>query len=597
MRELYRLPLSGQIIGEIFHILRIPYHDSFSKEMQRYFGGKRISDYNREQIFYILADALLEEGIIPYPSALELAFKCRWAFKKQLVRGISEYAQRWDSTCVKLRYWAIPYSKKEEFLISCLRLVVIDLALRLASFRYLTELPLLEHEIPLWAKTRGNAMFLRYLKKQCTNKPSNADLADAANVVNEKTLAGWLYQEKRPAKEHIRALAKYFAKHITGSSEITFTAEMNRHYTLAELCQKISTVIGREKVMELARALYYQTARIQEFLKQDPTNVEENWPQYLLQFTLGAGLDFQAPYFKYLWETETDLEWKQDIVCVEMDWLSRIIQRNLRFVDESILNRQDNNYVFLSSDPSRISVSLEYFSASYINHVIDGQIALWSGAGPEAYGWDDKAESQFRRVIISNPKSAEAHLNLGVYLGISSLTRLQIEEGFQECCKAAELQPTWDLPRIQAANVLLRTGNYPGALDYLERTSTQITSLSPRLAYAIGFARTMNNDFDGALSMFEKAMELKPDYALAFDNAAYCAFHQKNTIKGRRYAKSARQFGISTTYDMYDVGKKKQKPEVFPFQILCETVPCQETNCSIRGESKRMREEWGKSKL
>jgi len=120
--------------------------------------------------------------------------------------------------------------------------------------------------------------------------------------------------------------------------------------------------------------------------------------------------------------------------------------------------------------------------------------------------------------------------------------------------------------------------------------------MSPRLAYTIGFARMMNNEFAGALSMFERAAELKPDYALALDNAAYCAFRLGDAIKGRGYAKSARQLGVSTTYDMYDVGKKKQKPEVLPFSILCETVPCRETTCPGHEESIRLREKWRKPK-
>jgi tetratricopeptide (TPR) repeat protein len=248
----------------------------------------------------------------------------------------------------------------------------------------------------------------------------------------------------------------------------------------------------------------------------------------------------------------------------------------------------------LPAAPNHISASFDYVSAIFVDHMIDGEMALWGGAGPEAYNWDEKAESQFRRAIQSNPNSARAHLNLGAYLGINSTLPSQIEEGFHECCKAAELRPKWDLPRIEAANILLRVGNHRDALVLLERATTELTQMSPRLTYTIGFAKMMNNDLGGALSMFEKATELKPDYALAFDNGAYCSFRLGDEIKGRRYAKSARQFGISTTFDTYNVGKTKQEPEVFPFRILCETVPCQKKDCKSRAESEEYRDKWKK---
>ena len=275
-------------------------------------------------------DTLLKDVTLPYPHVFELAFECHWAVKKQLLRGISEYAERWDSICAKLRYWAIPHSQKEDLLISCLRLVIIDLALRLASFRYLSKLSPLEQAIPLWAKRGGNAMYLKHLKERCNSKPSNAELADAVGVANEKTKAGWFYRGQRPSREHMQALARAFAERMPGTNE-HLLAEINRHYALAALCDRLSSRIGWDRVVELAGALYHQTIRLQRFFEQDPKLVEENYSHYLVQFILGTTRSFQAPCIKYLWDTENDPEWKQDIVCVERDWTSRLIQVNFRF--------------------------------------------------------------------------------------------------------------------------------------------------------------------------------------------------------------------------------------------------------------------------
>ena len=101
----------------------------------------------------------------------------------------------------------------------------------------------------------------------------------------------------------------------------------------------------------------------------------------------------------------------------------------------------------------------------------------------------------------------------------------------------------------------------------------------------------MNRDFEGALEMFEKAGRVKSDFAPAFENAAFCAFRLGDKLRGNRYAKVARQLGISTTYDLYDVGKTKQKPNAVPFEILCETVLCPDKNCRGRAESEKLRQE------
>ncbi len=595
-QTLYHLPLSSQIIGEVFGVLRITYPSHLKKEMQRYFCGGQVHDDTREEILYILVDTLLKDGILPYPPVFEKAFECRWAFKKMLVRGISEYAEKWDATCAKLSHWSIPLSRKESLLVSCFRLVVIDLAVRLAVLRYLSKLPLLEQVVPLWAKRDGNITFLKYMKERCHPKPSNDELAGFAGVVNDKTKVNWFYKGKRPSRKHIQNLSRALAETISGVSEYELFVEMNRHYALAKLCENIASSIGWDKVMELVGALYHQATRLHRFFEQDPKPVEENYGHYILRFVSGAERSYQPPWIKYLWDTEKDIEWRQDIICVGcvvQDWASRIIQMNFRFTGESIPVRYDNSafFQFLEPTPDQISTSFDYVSASYVDRMIDGEMELWGGAGSEAYNWDEKAESQFRQAIQKHPNSAKVHLELGAYLGSISWHPSKIEEGFHECNRAAELQPKWELPRIEAANILLRVNNYQAALELLERAIVEGIRISPRLAYTTGFARMMNSDLEGALSMFEQAIGLKSDYALALDNAAYCSFRLGKSIEGRRYAKLSRRLGISTTYDMYDVGKTKQNQEPFPFSILCESVPCREKNCKERKKSEEFREQ------
>jgi len=228
--------------------------------------------------------------------------------------------------------------------------------------------------------------------------------------------------------------------------------------------------------------------------------------------------------------------------------------------------------------------------------IADGLQALWGGAGPEAYDLDKKTESQFRLAIESNSDSARAHLDLGVFLGLHGYLPTHLEEGYQECIKAVELQPKWELPWIETANILLHAGDSERALQILHDAIDNISRPSHCMVYTIAFARMMNQDFVGALEIFEKATHMKPDFAPAFENAAFCAFRLGEKLVGKRYAKIARRLGISTTYELYEVGKTKQEPNPVPFEILCETVLCPEKNCKDRAESEEIRKQWQQGK-
>jgi len=585
----YVLPLSGQIIGDLFETLRIPYPEHLAKEMQRYFRGERIHDECKQQIFYSLADALLEDGILPHPPVFDKAYLCPWGVKIQVKRAISEYVKRWDSLRERTSHWVIPPSRKKELLITCFRMVTIDLALRLAAFRYLSKSPHLRRGTPTWIQHRGNALYLKQLmdKYQGTGN-KREELIAATGVVNEKTIEGWFERGKRPSDEHLELLAKALAGRIPGVTQEELLNDVRRQYFFTDLCDRIADRIGMDELNNLVAALFHYTASLQRFFELDPQPVEENYSHYLLYIITGAGLQWEAPPFKHLWVTESDPEWKRDLIFVGRDWVPRLIQRNLRFTGESVVSRQDNSKYF-PNNYNTVSASFDYVSATYNDHMVDGEMALWGGAGNEAYQWDEKTEAALRHSVRINPSRARAHLSLGVYLGFNTNLQKKIEEGLQECFKAVELRSTWDLPRIEIAHILMRYNRYEEAVSYLDEAAKELPRLSAKFCNTTGFSRMMNHDPAGALTMFEKAISLKPDYALALDNASYCSFLLGDKINGKGYAKSARLLGVSTTYDQFDVGKLMQTPRD-PFQTLCETVGCQNVNCVGRDKIEETKE-------
>jgi tetratricopeptide (TPR) repeat protein len=321
--------------------------------------------------------------------------------------------------------------------------------------------------------------------------------------------------------------------------------------------------------------------------------VEENYSYFLLHCITGAGkLNYSPEHFKYLWERETDPEWRRDLVMVGRDWFPRIVQRNLRLLGETVVSRSDE-WKYFPSTSETISASVDYISAIFINHEVNGDMALWGGAGNEAYDWDRRTETELREAVQSHPNNPRMHLDLGVFLAHSSYQPEHPNEGLHECLKAVDLRPKWYRPRMEIAHILLRYKNYKGALEYLEQAVRELPYVPNKLAYTFGFAKMMNKDYIGSLDIFEKIIQKFPDHALALDNASYCCFQLGETVKGKSRAKRAQMYGISTTYDQYDVGGFKEKASL-PLQTLCERVGCRQENCKGRNEVEEARDNLGK---
>jgi tetratricopeptide (TPR) repeat protein len=582
MKESYHLPYSGQIIGEIFKAFQATYPTHIKKDVQRYFRGERINDETKKEIFFALTETMFENGLFPYPKIFEEAFVCKWGAKNMLVRGLSEYTREWDALCSKLRYWQIPKSKKDPLLVGCFRLATIDLALRMAAFRHLSKLSPPDQALPLWAKRDGNTLFLKTLKERCNEWPSNDDLLKDTGLLNAKTKDNWFYRGRRPTIQNIDVLAAAFSKRIPGADAQKLSAELKRHYVLHDICHSIASRIGWDRVLELVGALYHQTARIQTFFAKDPKPIEEYCTRYVLHLFNGALKSRQAPWLKYLWDTEKDREWKKDIIFIENDWASRLIQANFRFVGESVLDRGSEWASWFNPLQDKITPIATHFSASAIDPVIKDEFLYWEKGEFNETPVERLFEKTLRRQASNHPESAKEHLDLAIVLGSNRWDSERLEEGYRECLKAIELRPSWDLPRIEAAIMFMRCEQYEQALQILEEATTILPAMTFRLAYATGFMLMLQKRFAEALEKFELAITLKNDHALAFDNAAFCAFHSGFVGKGKKLARCARQFGISDTYDLYDVGGRNKRFKEKGIEPLCRTIPCPERNCEHR---------------
>ena len=176
VNKYFHLPLSGQIVGIIFNTLQIPYPDHIQKDIQRYFRGERIHEDTRKEIFWLIANKIVKDEVLPYPKVFDDAFCLNEDGKSglhiQIVNELKSYSVRWDNICAKIHAWRIPVNRKEEILVTIFRLLIIDLAVRNAALCHLMKINTIDEAIPMWAKEGAGSSFLKSLKIPSTNKES-----------------------------------------------------------------------------------------------------------------------------------------------------------------------------------------------------------------------------------------------------------------------------------------------------------------------------------------------------------------------------------------------------------------------------------------
>jgi len=126
--------------------------------------------------------------------------------------------------------------------------------------------------------------------------------------------------------------------------------------------------------------------------------------------------------------------------------------------------------------------------------------------------WEN-AEKMYRRALKLNPRSAEAHTELGLLL----VGKKQQEEGVQHLRKSLELDPNSADAHVNLASALAGEGKLEEAIAHCER-ALQLKPASADAHYNLGYALTARRQFEAALVHYRKAVEIKPDYVQALNN-------------------------------------------------------------------------------
>jgi Tfp pilus assembly protein PilF len=125
------------------------------------------------------------------------------------------------------------------------------------------------------------------------------------------------------------------------------------------------------------------------------------------------------------------------------------------------------------------------------------------------------ASKEFRDTVSSDPDDAEAHYNLG--LALAKLGHL--DEAGSELSEAVALNPSYIDARVQLALVLADKGLLPAAANVYRELIRQQPN-SAEIHNNFGLVLLQMNDFDGARREFNLALQLKPGFVPAQQNAA-----------------------------------------------------------------------------
>jgi hypothetical protein len=357
----FKLPLSGQIMGLVFNALQIQYPKNIRKDVQRYFRGVRIHEETRDEIFWLLANKIVEDGILPHLPIFDEVFILNEDKKPglqiQIVRELENYSKHWDETCAKIRGWRIPKSRKEEIFLAALRLLIIDLAVRGGVIYYFTKKNPFEETLPLWACDNAGKNYFKSLKLRCaTGKPSIEELAFSANV-SEKTVCSWIYCNQRPSRDHLKSLAQEFCKYIPEISATELFNEMVRFYFLTSLCNRLTKHLGRETAKSFVSALSRFIARFLDYLIQEDNKSSRILYSHNLMFLFRGVWSVYDQQIQCLWENEGDPDWREAPVSAKEDWFLRIMEVSLKSDETSVLHRTEASlYPYLNpACPSLVS--------------------------------------------------------------------------------------------------------------------------------------------------------------------------------------------------------------------------------------------------
>lgn len=538
-----RLPYSGQIIAVVMRAFDIEVESPDPRTVRRYLSGQPISEYSETEFFLSLGNVLVERGVIPVPEVFK-----KYDVSMPVIAGcaVARAAGKWDRLIAEIRSRGSRDLDVGVAVTGFLRLVVIDLAVRVFALLRLCKISPSALESPSWARENGGGLLLREL---LADSPlARKDLAEKMGV-SYTSIDNWFDGKVKPNRHNQRELGEHFAKVLPNWTSESLIQQIQFRFALAEICDLLSAQIGRETVLDLATALYkFVTLMGEDANRMDRPPIEEAFRVEFDFFRLGVdgneaptllrniSLDIESPEWNsYIWAAT--LDWKVVFESIAAQAAQRSGSAGLAMdlydspslsVEQSEIETNAFQDMSKTFRPDIGTLAGTFYSIESLFRFLELNI-LWR-----------------RQVVERYPLSANAHQNLGSFLGMVAKhlgNADYLEEGIAECKIAAAILPGWDVPLVEPAIMLGNVGLYKRALAELDAVEVLLPEPSPHFNYCSGYVLMHLGCFQEALDRLERVLAVSPDYALALEDAARCALALDDKVKARRYAKLARRAG------------------------------------------------------
>ena len=244
---------SRRILRAVVQALDIEDEVLDGRTARRFYAGEPVNEYNRNQIFDAFGQALITRGLAPetlddLPEDLPMAAAV--GMSVMMVCG------QWDRLMAHVQGRSGRITDVREAGTQCLRLVIVDLALRLFALARLNLASLPGVEPPTWVLENGIGKILRQHLRQAG---LTRDQLAARLGVSPTSVDNWLDGRNRPSAGNVTALAEELASTGVGRSAGELQRELNRQFSLASLAELLAAGIGRDRVIELTVKLAHFT--------------------------------------------------------------------------------------------------------------------------------------------------------------------------------------------------------------------------------------------------------------------------------------------------------------------------------------------------
>ena len=306
---------SGQVIGAVVKALGLDGGVLGYRTARRFFDGRTVSEYSRREILEGLGKALIDRGIVPVP---HLFREYDISMVAVIAEAVARASLQWDNLLAKMQSRSGTIENSAQAIEQFLRLVVVDLSLRVFALLRLAGLKPHCPETPLWAEENGGGRLLRRLMgKAGLTREQLASRLD----VSDTSVDNWLDGNNRPTPEKIAAIADALAPHVENATAKQLELEIHRQFTFAHIADLLVPWIGRESVTDLSSALvrfvWLITEDVEDMVREP---IEESAGAELTALRFGTTHPLTHTLLRNLALAESDANWKRDILAAADDW-------------------------------------------------------------------------------------------------------------------------------------------------------------------------------------------------------------------------------------------------------------------------------------